>query len=199
MFNLVTPCSRPEFLMTIYDSIKNQTYNNFANITWWIMLDTKRVTSIKEVNLPKSANFSIEVILDSYPSSVAGHGQRNAVLNKLGTHDWFYSIDDDNILHPNFLETVNNEIKASSDIKAVVVNQVLKNGSTRLLAAPQNTKVCSIDTAQYIVRTDLVGDTRFVETEYCADGIFIETLHKKDAESFRYVNQPFCYYNYLRP
>lgn len=198
MYNLVTPCTRPENLKRIYKSIISQSYQNLDNVTWWIVFDIKHVdTTVFESDFIHPL-LKIVPIYMPVPGSVVGHGQRNVVLKNLRQSEWFYSIDDDNILHKDFLKNVNEVISEHPDVKAIVVDQIHPNGKPRLVASPENTKRFHIDTAQYIVRKDLVGDDLFQIGDYNADGIFIETLHDKCPEMFKFINKPLSYYNYLR-
>jgi hypothetical protein len=75
---------------------------------------------------------------------------------------------------------------------------VFRNGVTRLKADPDKVTVGNIDTAQYMFRASIVEGLRFDETRYDADGVFIEELYQRHKDKFLFVNQPLCYYNYLR-
>lgn len=200
MYNLVTPCTRPENLPKIYNSILAQDYNVFGNLTWWVVFDDSVSihTSFTFKDIPVIKSKMRVIQLNSViPGSIAGHGQRNYVLQHLPKDEWFYSIDDDNIIHPQFLSSIDNLIKKDPNAKAVVVSQACKNGQIRLHAAPENTAQFHIDTAQYIFKREIVSQM-FEKTDYNADGIFIERLYKENPKAFRFIDSPLCYYNYLR-
>ena len=191
MFNIVTPCCRPQNLPAIEASIRRQGVP-LSDITWWICYDKNPLTGIVKV----SDHDGLKVYEGNYTSktSVAGHGQRNACLdNMLDMDSWFYSVDDDNIMPDNFLREVAN----TSNTDAVIVDQINKEGVYRLYASPERMTVCNIDTAQFIVKRGLIGDLRFIASDYCADGLFIEALYKASPEKFTFINKPLCYYNYL--
>jgi hypothetical protein len=101
--------------------------------------------------------------------------------------DWVYYLDDDNVLHPKFLEEWNN--LNGLDCSIVTWGQV---GRLRPTDQPQ---VGNIDTACYMFKPYDLPNLRF-ENVYEADGIFA-------AEAARLgtlicVEQYLCYYNALK-
>jgi cephalosporin hydroxylase len=125
-----------------------------------------------------------------------GHNQRNYMLDVLSKneYEYFYSVDDDNILHPKLIERIRWLLDGMT---AIVVSQEFKDGTKRLSAAKENCRVCAIDTAQYILPISEIGDNR-LELQYVGDGIFIENFCKSHPDTY-FIDEPLSYYNYLRP
>jgi hypothetical protein len=101
--------------------------------------------------------------------------------------DWVYYLDDDNILHPKFLEEWNN----LNGLDCSIVTW----GQAGRLRPTDQPRVGNIDTACYMFKPYDLPNLRF-ENVYEADGIFA-------AEAARLgtlicVEQYLCYYNALK-
>jgi hypothetical protein len=101
--------------------------------------------------------------------------------------DWVYYLDDDNILHPKFLEEWNN--LNSLDCSIVTWGQ---GGRLRPTDQPQ---VGNIDTACYMFKPYDLPNLRF-EMAYEADGIFASEAARLG--TLICVEQYLCYYNALK-
>jgi hypothetical protein len=101
--------------------------------------------------------------------------------------DWVYYLDDDNILHPKFLEEWNN--LNSLDCSIVTWGQ---GGRLRPTDKPQ---VGNIDTACYMFKPYDLPNLRF-EMAYEADGIFASEAARLG--TLICVEQYLCYYNALK-
>lgn len=197
--NIVTPLTRPENLSAIHRSIFSQCHPDFK-INWFIYVDS---TVRGNIMLPQEAK-----VFFTQVSGIAGHVHRNTYLVFLDylrrlkgdneINGWNMFLDDDNILHPDFFSTLSNMSTIITEYSGLIFDQCFKNGETRLNADPDNVRVGNVDTAQYIFRGNIVGSLLFDETRYDADGVFIEELYRRHREKFLIVNQPLCYYNYLR-
>lgn len=126
-------------------------------------------------------------------AGVAGHNQRNKALSVI-TDGYFYSLDDDNIIHPDFFREIEPYVLQN---KIIVVSQVDKNNNRRLKADKENVRVGGIDTAQYLVPRDKVNGIRF-KLVYEGDGLFITDIYKAYDKDFVFIDKDLCYYNYLR-
>jgi hypothetical protein len=216
--HVVTPCCRPDNLRTIGMSFAAMNAwsvrkNGQFDLKWWIVLDMNRL-SVDDVNkvaldisnLPCCQHQTATILLNKSKGS-AGHQHRNFVLDILEERNekgWFYSVDDDNIIHENFHEVIE-ELK--DGVTAVVVNQILKNGepnrspvdnTTPLIATPENMKVFFVDTGQAIFNLEKIKGMRFEQDKYNADGLFVEKLFNKEG-NFAFINKDLSYYNYLEP
>jgi hypothetical protein len=101
--------------------------------------------------------------------------------------DWVYYLDDDNILHPKFIEEWNN--LNGLDCSIVTWGQI---GRLRPTDQPQ---VGNIDTACYMFKPYDLPNLRF-ENVYEADGIFAAQAARLG--TLICVEQYLCYYNALK-
>jgi hypothetical protein len=182
MLYIITACSRRDNLQAIYDSM------DFRMIhTWYIIYDTSKGRSythqfkghakIKEIDYDKEG--------------VCGHPQINYAIDLI--EDGFvYVIDDDNIIHPDFWKTyieLDPEYIYTWDQNRIREKRIAKGGIIKLSL---------IDTSQFIVPRKYIGDIRWDNNKRNADFKFINTIHEKYHEQFKYVNKILCYHNYLR-
>lgn len=187
--HIITPTTRPENLFEISKSLKSE-----YPIVWHVVRDfsIRKNTTVIDWELP--ANVMLRQFMSPY-TAVAGHGHRNFVidyvLDQFSEDDFIYSVDDDNILHPDFLPQL-----YSITTPAMTCEQIHKNGKERLKA---NIVILNhIDTAQVAFKASLLKGLRYDVTRYDADGAFIEELYSRDPSQFTIVNKPLSYYNYLR-
>ena len=178
MIHIVTPCSRPENLEHLRESIP-------AGCTWTVFMDYS--TSKKDV--PKGVK-----VVRSNLGGAWGNPLRNLALDYLQASasdiDYVYFLDDDNIIHPKWFEAV-------KDSKEDFINwaQCFRNGDPRLHAT-DSPRVGNIDTASYMVRLGFMGKARF-EYKYEADGLFAQSLMAGNPKIKTHQDY-LCYYNYLR-
>jgi len=177
--NIVTPCSRPENLKAIAESI-NITAENYR---WIVVHDADE---FPDIEMPKEA----EHHLYREQGSIAGHAQRN-FANRLIADGYVLQIDDDTILHPNFWEAV-------KDCEEDIVSwaQTWANGEHRLAAG--NYWVGGIDSGSYMVKRSVIGDLQWQVSRYDADGLFAQQVVAR-TKSQRRIERYLSYYNYLRP
>jgi hypothetical protein len=182
MFNIsiITPCSRPNNLGLIKNSI------NFP-CNWYIVYDLENPINI----------FSEDWIHELHiKGGVSGNLQRNMALDTIPENQWVYVLDDDNLIHPNMYSALSEVYISNSAVKAIVFSQLMSPSSIRNVS-PDTIKVCKIDQAQYIVSKELIRDLRYQQT-YIADGYFIEELYNKHKNDFALIQKPICYYNKLK-
>lgn len=185
-FRIVTPCSRPQNLPAIYQSILQFKAKTKLDVEWIVIFD-----GAVPPNLPDLGDTHI-LGLELHGKCVVGVQQRNLSL-ELFDDGYLYYVDDDNILHPDFylIERYLNE-------NILILDQVAKNGRRRV-AKHKNVRVGRIDTAQFVIYRPLVKKERFLLV-YEADGMFITDLLNSHSENFLYLNSQhgLSYYNYLR-
>ena len=56
-----------------------------------------------------------------------------------------------------------------------------------------------IDTAQFILSTNIIENTEWDIGSYEADGLFIKEIYNKHNNKFIFVNKPLCFYNFDKP
>lgn len=187
--HILTAVSRPTNLDLLLDSIMPAV--GAFDVHWWLVGPEKDYQHRYERLIP------VTVHCIEHPNSAGGQMQKNAAIDQI-TDGWMWILDDDNIACPGFFAMLSSTLAASPHAGAVVFSQRMKDGPTRLIAAPQFTKLCHIDAAQFVVRRQMVGNYR-IPDHYCGDGEFIETLYKEHAPFFMYVpDPPLVYYNALR-
>jgi hypothetical protein len=158
--NIITPCSRPENLHLISKSINIPK----ENYRWIVVFD---FDVLPEASLIPD---NCEVFLHRNPYSIAGHSQRNFALDLISS-GYIYSNDDDTILHKDLWEN----IKDLND-DFITFFQEDKSGKIRLTG---QVGVGKIDSHNFIVNRDVVGETRFIVHKYDADGYFATECYNK--------------------
>jgi hypothetical protein len=181
MLSIITACSRRDNLQAIYDSMDFRVIH-----MWYIIYDTSKGRSythqfkghpkIKEIDYDKEG--------------VCGHPQINHAIDLI--EDGFvYIVDDDNVIHPDFWKAYKDldpEYIYTWDQNRVREKRVAKGGKIQKFL---------IDTSQFIVPRKYIGDIRWDNHKRNADFKFINTIHKKYSEKFKYINKILCYHNYL--
>lgn len=213
MIHIVTPLSRPENIAKLAASVR-ETAKRYKNVFWHIVID--RVIPANEQNyLATQLMFDDYVKLYDSPhhKSLAGHSHRNFFLDTLrddvplslrSENDWIYFLDDDTILHPDFIATITDTLyKFESEkmpIGMIVFDQDLNESTPRLKADRSKIEVGFIDTGMFLFHFNKTPDLRFDATDYCADGHFAVALRDKlTQEGIYIINKTLSYYNYLRP
>lgn len=186
--NIITPCYRTQNLSKIFDSITGSPIFKQMNIKWYIIFDGRKVTRIP--NWLNNHRFIITDICNK--DGISGNQLRNRALDMINDNEgWVYFLDDDNLLHPDYLLKINHIINNDSKIEGILTSQQLP-GSIRLA---NKVDVGFIDTAQFTLKRKLIGNLRWKEYVYDADGIFIKELYDKNKKSFIVVDDTLCYYN----
>lgn len=175
---IITPCSRPHNLQTMYNSI------NFDKIhLWCIIYDTRKIEFVKNFNHSKI------IELECKDEGTAGHQIRNMALNIIDD-GLLYFLDDDNIMHPFFWNLMDHFKSGHLH----TFNLLYQNGT---ILYGNNPTPKNIDTSQYVFDKSLVNNIRFNMSNYCADGIFIKTIYENNKEKTIYFNHIAAYYNWL--
>ena len=121
--------------------------------------------------------------------SVVGHAQRNYALSIIN-EGYIYFNDDDTSIHPDLWETIKD---CESDFISFI--QLEKNGGTRLLG--KVIEVGFIDSHNFMVSRNVVGDSKFFIDKYDADGYFAKECYNKSLTKTHF-NKPLSIYNLLR-
>ncbi len=175
--NIITPCSRPQNLEIISKSI-NIPEDQYRWIVVFDLLEPPK-------NIPDNCeSYAIKDV-----NSTSGNAQRNFALDLI-TRGHIYFNDDDTIIQSNLWE----EIKDLKD-DFISFKQANKNTSIRLEG--DNISVGNIDSHNFIVSTECVGNTRWVLNRYDADGVFANECYKK-ANTTLYIPKTLSVYNSLK-
>lgn len=176
--NIITPCSRPQNLYKISDSINIP----IENYRWIVVFDFDSLPD--NILIPNNC----ETYLHRDPKSIVGHAQRNFALNLI-THGHVYSNDDDTILHKELWENIKD-----LDDDFITFFQEKKSGELRLTG---DVCVDKIDSHNFIVKHEIIGDTKFIIDKYNADGHFAVECYNK-ANTKNKIEKILSTYNFLR-
>jgi hypothetical protein len=174
--NIVTPCSRPENLHTVFNSINIPK----ENYRWIVVFDLETIPE----NIPECEAYCIK---DT--NSVSGHAQRNFAL-ELIKEGWVYLQDDDTTMHPELWDNIKD-----LDNDFISFDQLWSSGTPRLYG--DVVKLNYVDSHNFIVHTSVIGDERFVIDRRDADGVFAENCYNR-ANNKHYINKVLSVYNSLQ-
>ena len=181
---IITPCSRIQNLPMLYESIK------FDKIHKWIIVYDTTVNSYCHSFIHSEQ--IIEVECKSSLNGVVGNTQRNYGLSLVDDDNFIYFLDDDNIIHPNFWKIVEELEKDTIH----TFNQYRDKHGHILLG--NRIEMNYIDTAMYIIHKNMIGDIKWQEDLYQADGKFISDVYVTGRYKHKYFQKYYCYYNYLK-
>ncbi len=212
--HIVTRCTRPQNLKQIRQSILDGNKGVF-DIVWHVIFDTNVLKDVDASLLNELSAWDARVKTDykfmSSSKGAYGYDSINRIVDTIPNlepfdNEWFYLLDDDNILHENFYQLsdiIDNS--ENEELGIIIFNQYIGGrdftGMEYRKAAPENTKVGGIDAAQYIVKRRMLSwPTGNAYTwDYCADGILMTFLYKMHENSFMFVDEVYCHYNYIQP
>lgn len=177
MIHIVTPCSRPQNLEKISPSIPQ-------HCKWWIIYDSK-ITNIPFIN---KANY-----LYCLETGKVGAEGRNFFIENININDndWIYSLDDDNIIHPDFFNSVLELLDKEYSI--IHWGQLKKDGSIRL---KPKIGLNEIDAACFMTKWKFNKNVKYITDRYDYDGIY--ALDCSQNGPYFTIDKYLCYYNYLR-
>jgi len=185
----ITPLSRPYNIKLMHQSIINSV---LKDMDWeWIVVEDGDSLAGSAVCL-----YTKYISYPKEGKGLSGNPQRNIALDHVDCDRYVYFLDDDNIVHLNLFQRANTILENSN--KALICSQLFKNGYIRLSPRPDMIAPCHIDTAQFLVPRDIIGDLKWEDWNYCADGKFFSELYSQYKDRFILTNEPLCYYNYLR-
>jgi len=182
--NIITPCSRPENLLKLKESI------HFDKIhMWYIVYDTShdRTYTKQFLDDPKITE------LECSDTGRAGHPMRNFAIKQIND-GLIYNLDDDTIMHPEFWNLLPNMDMTHFYSFDQVNNSCF--GTDGILKG-NTLKVQKIDTAQFVVPKALVETIEFQKDNYKADGEYIVEVNKQNPGRHIYFPILASYYNYL--
>jgi hypothetical protein len=181
--NIITPCSRPENLHLIAASINIPR----EHYRWVVVAD---LDSIHESLVPENC----EIYFHRNPQSTVGHAQRNFAIDLIESGH-IYMNDDDTILHKDLWDNICNLDHDFISFKQNNKDQTLRlNGDVVQLG--------KIDSHNFIVSRNLIGNMKWDISKYDADGYFAEALYNKlqsiDTTRIAYIPKFLSTYNSLR-
>lgn len=177
--NIITPCSRPENLAAIAESIKTSIPDK--KYRWIVVFDADQV--------PAEVPENCEAYAVRNPESSTGNAQRNLALDLIDKGHIYFN-DDDTLIHPELWDSIQYH-----HVDFISFSQAHKDSSIRLRG--DTISVGSIDSHNFIVSADIAKDVRFVLDKYEADGIFAQQCYSK-ASTKVFIDKVLSIYNQLR-
>ena len=153
---------------------------------WTVVYDTSQQHNLEVgfADMPKIKEIFFQA------EGVKGNSQRNRALDDI-KHGLVYFLDDDNVIHPNFWKILPNimlgHITTFDQARTAHDGGILKGDKV---------VVNAIDTAMFVIDRALIGTTRFLPSEYNADGIFAQEVLNQHPDSHVYIPEIAAFYNY---
>jgi hypothetical protein len=176
---IITPCSRPENLEKIKANIESIVKVSYD---WYITFDYKT-----EPIYIESENIKLFKNYDN--NSNFGNMERNWGLKFKDGYEFVYFLDDDNLLHEDFMQLFE-YIDSTSDIYVFNQKDRMQSGTDKGCTEGRTDSAC------FLIRTNIIGDLKWHPFDYGADGRFIGMLQDKNVVKF--IPKIFCQYNALR-
>ena len=181
---IITPCSRPQNLEKIKESI------DLSKIKRWYISydcqDNKMEYKQRYPNEPKIKEIKCTT------KSMSGNGPRNEALDEIVKNETgdrlIYFLDDDTTLHPEML-------KKDFKTDTVYTWDMVRNGAPYI---GNNPAVGFIDTGHALIDMNIIGETRWRDT-YDADGVFITYIINNNKDKWVYIPETLAIYNNLNP
>lgn len=194
-FVFLTRCYTPYKLDAVKESIKlvfsntEHTYlhciivdvkNSECNPSAYVKFDDKNTRIIFKSNKPENDKYNITGL--------------NEVIKELGKDGYVYVLDDDNTLHPDFLQVADYITGNEDCVVFKCVNYALEWGNKNVLSG---TSVGKIDWACYITKLSTMKKLEIpTEKSISADGLFFERLRNNNC-NIKLTGKTFAYYNHL--
>jgi len=197
--NILTRCTRPQNIPEIIRSVSAA--GEFFDVRWLVIFDTSRLKDIDADTLAALGAAGAATRFEPGEPGDFGHGLVNRALDSI-REGWVYILDDDNVVHPDFWARVEwHAGQPGFSARAVVFNQRVDGkdftGQDVRHAGPENMRVGGVDSAQMLLRRDLVGDARLRRGTYVADSILGQELYEASPGDFLFVDEELCHYNYF--
>jgi hypothetical protein len=175
--NIITPCSRPDNLQVISESINIPR----ENYRWIVVFDA--------LEIPKNVPDNCEAYCLKDNNSIYGNAQRNFGID-LVTKGHVYFNDDDTIIQ----STLWDEIKDKDNADFISFKQSNKDNTLRLEG--KEIAINYIDSHNFITSLECI-DTRWALDRYDADAVFAIECNK-NAKVTLYIPKVLSVYNSLK-
>jgi len=204
--NILTRCTRLQNLLEVRQSIFNHLekspHSKCIDLYWYILFDTSFLSQIPTDILNFSKDKRIKFRFSKGQPQDLGHNLINECINDDIESGWVYVLDDDTVMHQDFIDSIYEAISNNKDIGGIFFHQKVdgKDFTKKDIryATPDSVKVSKIDFGQFILKREIISDTKLVSGTYVADGIFIEEIYNKnDKSQFLFLDKILSYYNFL--
>lgn len=190
--HIITPVSRPQNVPALAHSIDAALVDEIK-VLWWLVFDAASVPEMGASLKFRAEGLAVPSLVNGKRVSVAGNGQRNAVLDQI-KDGWTYFLDDDTTLHPRLIKAVAPLLLHIPGCN-LVFNQNWPDGSRRCTIGPDRVHQGTVDTGQAVLCRESIGTLRQSPTMYHADGVFMQAVFEAHPESFIFLNEVLSIYN----
>jgi glycosyltransferase involved in cell wall biosynthesis len=198
LLNIITRCTRTTKIKEVFESIDKKNKN--FKINWYVLFDLTSMSDISTDVISFLKDKSEIRFYDSDPDDF-GHDMINKTIDEI-QDGLVYVLDDDNIIHPNFLGIVQDWIENHNQYDGLIFSQKIAGvdftGLDIREAKSENVVVSKIDMAQFCLKRSLIGEHRIPKNFYVGDGMFIENLYNTNVDKFLIIEEIGCYYNYFK-
>lgn len=196
--HIITRYSRPHYIRNVADSInsllaKLPTYS----IYWHVLVDNEKVGD----SHLEFTDLSYNVIVTQVQKQASDpylHEEMSLYCRNNIKQGWITFIDDDNILHENYVRTVVPYLEDSM-VKVIVVHQDVNYADFRKIkireALPENMAVGGVDLGQLTLHADILHSNTF-PVAYTGDSELVEKLYRDNSSVFKFINAVASYYNH---
>lgn len=200
--SVITPCSRVENLPIILKSLEKQP----IEIEWVIIYDGIKL-SMKDVDtrILWYSSGNIGIVMDLFENNDPSTGNAWRLRNRgieLATGDYLYYLDDDNIMHPEFGNTLGYKLKNNTNAEVLIFNQYVFSSGGAVTRHGINLNFENpgiIDTGQLVVSNKLKARWE-ASSDYMEEKKYVKNLFDEvSKDKIIYINSPVTYRNYLRP
>jgi len=196
-FHFITRCSRPKNLQTVGNSIFNKDTANY-DLVWHVLFDESQVKEIPTSLLRYLLSLNCKIYYKQNRQDYL-HTAISEVVETI-LDGYIHIIDDDNILHPEYLPILTDQIQKDAQPLIYLYEQKVDGkdftGLDVRVVGPEYVKVSKIDMGQFTAHCSLI--TENIPTDYVGDGILLEKMYNQSPEKFKFINKVLCYYNYLQ-
>jgi len=112
-FNIVTRCTRPQFLKTVKESIFKTIK---FDIKWWVVFDTRVIKDIDAEFLSELQSIGGTPLFFEGVEGDFAHSLLSKTIDLI-EDGFIYFLDDDNILHEDFWDEMSKATKENPDKK----------------------------------------------------------------------------------
>lgn len=186
--SIITPCSRPLNLPSIYASILNM---KEKNVEWIIVYDSDEI----DERIKMYESFVPIILTNQKRGNTNGSLQRNKAL-EMASGDFIYYLDDDNYVHSKLYEKIKSYGEKD---KILIFNQFATNHKRRIkIYNPKYINRGYIDTAQIIIPFKFKY-IKWKDNDYMEDHEYLlELIKEVGVQNIKFVDRLFTFRNYLR-